>query len=49
MSFKQFLFDNYIWMLVVLVILVIGVIGFIVDSKQTEKEKDNSKVAKEKK
>ena len=45
MSFREFLFDYYWYILVVLVVLVVGIIGYIVDSKQKTAVKDGENAA----
>ena len=42
MSFRQFLFDYYWWILFVLIVLVVGIIGYIVDAKQSILDKNVS-------
>ena len=40
MSYKDFLLENYIWIIAVIIIIVVGVIGFLVDSKNKKKAKN---------
>lgn len=38
MNFKEFLLDNYIWILVVVLLTVVTIIGFLVDKKRGNKQ-----------
>ena len=42
MNIKDFLLDNYIWIVVVIILCIITVIGFLADKTRTKKEKQNS-------
>ena len=42
MNIKQFLLDNYIWILVVLLLLIITIIGFLADKKRGSKKKQDA-------
>lgn len=39
MNIKEFLLDNYIWIIVVILLSIITVIGFLADKKKTPKKK----------
>lgn len=39
MNIKEFLLDNYIWIIVVILLTIITVIGFLADKKKNKKEK----------
>lgn len=41
MNIKDFLIDNYIWILVVILLTIITIIGFLADKKKGKKESDN--------
>lgn len=45
MNIKQFLLDNYIWILVIILITIVTIIGFLADKKRSgeKKEKKSSK------
>ena len=47
MTFIEFLLQYYVYILVVLVILIVGVIGFLVDSKNKNSDKKESKSKKD--
>lgn len=44
MNIKDFLIDNYIWILVVILITIVTIIGFIVDKKKSGSKKENPQV-----
>lgn len=41
MNIKEFLIDNYIWILVIILITIITIIGFLADKKKTSKKTEN--------
>ncbi|MBQ2872374.1 MAG: hypothetical protein IJE89_00020 [Bacilli bacterium] len=45
MNIKDFLIDNYIWIIVILLITIITIIGFLADKKKGDKNKDTSQPA----
>lgn len=44
MNIKDFLIDNYIWILVVILLLIVTVIGFLADKKKNSKQNNNGDV-----
>ena len=42
MNIKQFLLDNYIWILVIILISIVTIIGFLADKKKNDKKKENA-------
>ncbi|MBQ8219281.1 MAG: hypothetical protein IJZ79_05960 [Bacilli bacterium] len=42
MNIKQFLLDNYIWILVVILLLIITIIGFLADKKKGQNKKKDA-------
>lgn len=44
MNIKDFLIDNYIWILVVILLLIVTVIGFLADKKKTSKQNNSGDV-----
>ena len=47
MNIKDFLIENYIWILVVILLCIITVIGFLADKKKTKKEKIKKEIENE--
>ena len=45
MNIKDFLIDNYIWILVIILITIITIIGFLADKKKSGK-KEKMKITK---
>ena len=41
MNIKDFLIDNYIWIIVIILITIITIIGFLADKKKSEKPENN--------
>jgi hypothetical protein len=41
MNIKDFLIDNYIWIIVIILITIITIIGFLADKKKGDKRKEN--------
>lgn len=41
MNIKDFLIDNYIWIIVIILITIITIIGFLADKKKGEKKKED--------